>query len=585
MSVVRVAVPLVKGKRRFFIAKGRPWSLVEHVVLIAVTSKPRTVAELAAEANLPRRLILESIIRLMRAGWVVLSQTASGVVFRASAQGMAVADDEELPHVSKPISRWMNFVIDRVTGTLYRSRELPFFEKHVLQQRAERERMVWMSPREIGRFDEAAAVLSTLLEDDEKFLGIEAAGDRLVERYAVLSVRDGFVEGLPRRAPRELEQLVLDAASGAPPEPVGSRSPSFRPVAPDAQDQFEYPEALDGTFNSNDLILGGQEHEEAFVGLLRQARRRVVIHSTFIAEERFAFVRPHLHDAAKRGVTIDILWGEDEEKTGVTNSRATVGRLRQQVAASGLELNLRIHPFSTRSHAKILIADEGRTDRLYAVIGSCNWLSSGFGSFEASARVRDPKLVGKVLEEVAELTRGSDGHWTELTNEMVRLADEARHQAAPAGSRAKMAIVLGPQHAHYVRMARDSAERRMFVTSHRLGAAVRPAVVIPAISAAQDRGLDVQVYFGEQMKNVSNTDLADVRITAGKQGVTIRPVHEPRLHAKILAWDDDHLLITSQNWLSADPSEANLRREIGLYIQAHGVARSTVERFDAARSY
>jgi hypothetical protein len=35
-----------------------------------------------------------------------------------------------------------------------------------------------MESREIGRFDEAAAVPSTLLDDAETFLGMEAAGDR-----------------------------------------------------------------------------------------------------------------------------------------------------------------------------------------------------------------------------------------------------------------------------------------------------------------------------------------------------------------------------------------------------------------------
>jgi hypothetical protein len=51
MNLVRVAVPLLKGKRRFFLAKGRPWSLVEHVFLAALVAKPRTVDELAAAGD------------------------------------------------------------------------------------------------------------------------------------------------------------------------------------------------------------------------------------------------------------------------------------------------------------------------------------------------------------------------------------------------------------------------------------------------------------------------------------------------------------------------------------------------------
>ena len=57
----------------------------------------------------------------------------------------------------------------------------------------------------------------------------------------------------------------------------------------------------------------------------------------------------------------------------------------------------------------------------------------------------------------------------------------------------------------------------------------------------------------------------------------IRPVREPRVHAKLLAWDDDHVVVTSQNWLSADPGPADDRKEIGLYLHAAGAARRVID--------
>src|SRR5438270_389974 len=138
MSVVRVAIPLLKGKRKFFLEKGRPWSLAEHVLLAALMVKPRMVDELAAAGDVPRRLVLEALIRLMRAGWVTLQQESKGVVFSATPAGRSVVGDDELPKLAKSTSRWMNFVIDKVTGTLYRSREMPFLERHVVEARAAR---------------------------------------------------------------------------------------------------------------------------------------------------------------------------------------------------------------------------------------------------------------------------------------------------------------------------------------------------------------------------------------------------------------------------------------------------------------
>ncbi len=38
-------------------------------------------------------------------------------------------------------------------------------------------------------------------------------------------------------------------------------------------------------------------------------------------------------------------------------------------------------------------------------------------------------------------------------------------------------------------------------------------------------------------------------------GVRICQHGDPTVHAKFLAWDDDHVLVTSYNMLSADPSE------------------------------
>ncbi len=55
-------------------------------------------------------------------------------------------------------------------------------------------------------------------------------------------------------------------------------------------------------------------------------------------------------------------------------------------------------------------------------------------------------------------------------------------------------------------------------------------------------------------------------------GLTLQPQLAPALHAKLLCWDTDDVVITSQNWLSADPSDANVRRELGIHLQSPGAA-------------
>jgi cardiolipin synthase A/B len=170
---------------------------------------------------------------------------------------------------------------------------------------------------------------------------------------------------------------------------------------------------------------------------------------------------------------------------------------------------------------------------------------------------------------------------TELTNELARLATLIRRRRTSGGAFGRASLVLGAQHAHYVRQARDEALRRIFVTSHRFSATGRPAVVIPAITAAEARGISTKLYFGTTSGGLKGEDAAAITRQAGGSGVRLLPIHEPRLHAKILGWDDDFLVVTSQNWLSADPSEGKLRREIGIFIHASGIARLAIGKLEA----
>jgi hypothetical protein len=69
MKPVHVIFPVLRGSRRFFVEKGRRWSVIEHLLLDSVTQEPATAVQLHQKSGLPRRVIVEAFIRLMRAGW------------------------------------------------------------------------------------------------------------------------------------------------------------------------------------------------------------------------------------------------------------------------------------------------------------------------------------------------------------------------------------------------------------------------------------------------------------------------------------------------------------------------------------
>jgi hypothetical protein len=56
----------------------------------------------------------------------------------------------------------------------------------------------------------------------------------------------------------------------------------------------------------------------------------------------------------------------------------------------------------------------------------------------------------------------------------------------------------------------------------------------------------------------------------------IRQIVDPRMHAKFLGWDDDNVVITSHNLLSADPSSDFA--ELGIHLRASGIGRRLREK-------
>jgi cardiolipin synthase A/B len=152
----------------------------------------------------------------------------------------------------------------------------------------------------------------------------------------------------------------------------------------------------------------------------------------------------------------------------------------------------------------------------------------------------------------------------------------------PAGRTTAVRVLLAPDHSNLVLDARDRSVRRMLVASHRIGIAGKPMTIIPALSAARTRGVSVSLYYGRPTGPFSGADASGLALEMRSKGVDIRPVHRPRLHAKVLAWDDDALAVTSLNWLSADPSESAVRREIGVFVEMNKLADTFVRRFEHA---
>lgn len=580
MNHVRVAIPVYRGKRKFHLEKGRRWSIVEHLVLAALAEKPHGVAELAQAGRMHQRLVIEILIRLMRAGWVELRSTPTELIFTASDAGISAAAKAELPSAATPVSRSMNFVVDRITGTVFKPRELPFLHKNAVIEREQREAIVWLKAPEHESEYEVEDLVEHLFREDEHFVDIERAGDRLMERYALVLVRGSKVEGLPERAPKRLTEAVLAAAergSASKPGQSMTVAPPPPPAPGAGHAKVRYISLAD-----EDLLIGGQANEEALLGLIGGARERLVIHSTFVSESAFDRLKPHLLDAARRGARVELLWGEGDDPKSVGRTRKTVVGLRERLAQSGENELIRLHPFTTRSHAKFVIADR-MGGSPHALLGSCNWLSSAMALLESGVRLRDARLVADLLYQAAELSRGRDGHWNELTSQLAAYAASVASTSTTKGSGNVAATILfGAEHRELLVRATQTAQTRLFLTTHRVSASARQAFLIPMGTALKTRpALACEMRYGSAPEK-GDPNWAEIASGFDMKGIVVIPPGKPEVHAKVLGWDEDDIVITSQNWLSADPSSNHPRREIGIHLSGTGLANKVAAALAAA---
>lgn len=588
MTAVQVVFQVLKGTRRFIVEKGRRWSVVEHLLLDAVSRGPGSAADLAVASHLPRRVIVEAFIRLMRAGWVEVVVTSKGSLFRITHSGAARVHQEQLPAATITEPRWRGFAIEQAAGTVFRSRELDLVHKNRLPASTDESPVVHIQNTPMQALGDLSNVFTAIEGEDELIVGVDRGADKLTERYAVVTVRDNAIEGLPARASPVLRFLILQAAAAAKKRArqdgatVTSANALSVPAAALAA-ELEAPATRDAAFDQSDLVLDGGEHSRAFERIVTSATERLIIHSTFISDERAQAVLPLLVKAAERGVRVDVLWGQDDIGTATRSSQFAAAKLQAAVDAAGRGTSIAVHPFSTNSHAKIVVADTAK-GTWNALIGSCNWLASDFASFEASIRLRDPYLVGNLIRKLAGLAQGRPGVWNDLAVELAVLGRRVMERPAGGGRTVPMRLIYGSDHAQLVLEARDKARERLFVLSHRIGLAAHPVALLPALAAVEANGIEASFYYGRTTGPLSGAASADLIREFGKKGLNIKPIHRPRLHAKVLGWDRDMLAISSLNWLSADPSESAPSREIGVVLEAPRVADNFLARFEGAQT-
>ena len=269
------------------------------------------------------------------------------------------------------------------------------------------------------------------------------------------------VDGVPDKTPAALlQQIRLVAKSNEKARPIVVTS-----LVRD-DDESELPPLRPMQFEDGDLIFDHEEHRRAFAQVVGGAKRRILLHSTFLRKDAFLAWRHEFRAAVRRGAVIDVFWGSGttdrpSEKTIVEATAIATEIARDEV----LRERVRIHLRSTGSHSKLIIADDGEGSYT-AVVGSCNWLYTGYDRFELSLRLREPGLVADVMDRFSALI-AKPGFKPEIGAELFITARKMRERDAVGGSH-QARIITGAAHEAILREASGAPAGRFVVASDKL---------------------------------------------------------------------------------------------------------------------
>ena len=570
---MEMLIPLSRFQVNYEVGSGRPYSDLDRLVLQAIADGAGSVEQLSETFKLPKRLLIEVIVTLARAGWVAVDVAEGG--FKATVAGGEAAQTGKIPPFCILRNVQAVIVMERLTGSLISERgDISYTNGFALRQSGEWDRAHRLPASHFDDWLDAGQIDRLLrTEAGEWIHSVDAPGLIGRDRHWLpvhVDLEKQKVHGLPEQWQKELAPLLLAKAASL-----------SSPVRVDlGQAKIETATiAVEADIAPQDVLADAAAHRRALSAALKDAKTTVVVASAFLDHTALeGEFRGLVVAALKRGVQVNLLWGYSAGMD-VPSTKNTMRWLRDIRRETGTDPGLlRFNGEPTESHAKLLIYDSpnGHT----ACVGSYNWLSTpltpptDFIGSNVSIRLRHPVLTASLYRMAASLWLTSvGGQMSETPERLRRIAAslEEQNQLSPPvkdGSSNKCLVRLVRDREH-IALLRDFLlydSEKMLLTSHKLGtvAATRLASRQPANGKPSD---PLTITYGET--SLDADALAGLAKSTAPLGVHLR--HTPHMHSKILA-TSKRALVSSLNFLSADPFGARSRaREVGVLIEGGSI--------------
>ncbi|MGY3830003.1 phospholipase D-like domain-containing protein [Citrobacter freundii] len=598
-----VKVPFGFGTFRLTILRSQKWGAIDLMVLMSLIDKPKTSQQLSIDSFLPRQLVVEILIPLMRAGWIEIINSDNEFLFSLTDRGIAVSANEELPSNQEPLSVIRSFLIDPLTGDCFKFEKRKRKQNYLIYKSAKAKSLA----KQYGDYctelkvnhqkltPKFTDILNCLPNDNEEIVRVEDEHLKMnfcnSLRYMLACVDDeDRVTGIPDIS-LSLKESIVAAARNQRKIIADNTIASTTPI--NKGKVFEV-DSIERHFairkvNTKDIkiVSGGDEHRQHLIDTIKNAHTRLIIHSTFINPDTVNEIFDYLLESGRKRIKIDILWGQtepdDANKIGKYNELVrAIEDFQKRIKAEGLSTQVNFHSTPTGSHSKFIVADD--INGVWCLtVGSCNWLSSGFNRFEASVQIKDSALVSDCLNIASELATGRFGVPNMLSRD---LAIEASHlykttkNSQPAGDDiVEVQILTSIEHHAAIKLASDSVSKNLFICSHRFSFAAERPILTPLIAAKKaNPSLSIQVAYGRSSGTMKNRDIKGVNAELQSYGFQVTKADDPQIHAKFITWDKTNVIVSSLNWLSAS-SKGHDFSELGIYIKGGSFGGSLIESF------
>lgn len=611
-----VAFPFKYSRAKFCIRKLSDWGVIDYIFLKELSFKNYSLQELCSYSNLEKQIVVQILIPMMKMGWIELLTNNSDFYFVITELGKAACQENKLPDKEEEYERNRDFLIDFNNNYygIQKLRLIPEVVVRVNELRKTQNNFIKFEISESEVYPNYNLMYKAVEFNNEKIItilddfhyGINDIKYILFDIHYDRNKKQIFFhdEELVSKFSKEVKDAISQINFS---EIKNKKSIKTKYHLTQFNFNSDYKFEIDN--NSLEMVLGAKAHQDSVVNLIKESDEYLIIHSTFIGRwciknknNEYTNVFNELKLALKRNVNIYILWGKDEpdefddnfekSKLEILDIEDLLNEFNNECIKEGILNTINFNNFSkTGSHTKFIISKSSKEAKLF--FSSCNFLYTEYLRFESALLITDNNFIKNFLCIAADISSGKDLHSGSVRNDFIQFSKEIPDNIILSTDKIKVNLVLKYQHYDYIDLAKKTCRNRLYILSDKLN----DVASRPIADALKNSSFKKYAFFSQRSENFTPEMEKIFTQNLLKPPINISlKLHYPKNHletgraskknhSKVLAWDNNHILITSLNWLSSNASKTSsstdIYHEMGIYVEQRDIAKKFINTFNS----